>query len=106
VQYVIWSNFDADLSSMYTDYASMIDLVPMTLHEACLPLSPFYQYILDLHEDLPIRISYGQYVDRNLNIGNYDPSDKYYDKMKIYYYLEYNSLMDGEEYREEMFEAE
>lgn len=103
VPYVIWSNFDADLSSMYTDYASMVDLVPMVLHASGIPLSAYYQYILDLHEILPIRTSYGAYVDRDMNTGIYDPSDPYYDKMKLYYYLEYNSLTEGEEYREELF---
>lgn len=103
VPYVIWSNFDADLSSIYTEYASMVDLVPMVLQAGEIPLSAYYQYILDLHEVLPIRTSYGQYVDREMNIGYYDPSDKYYDKMKLYYYLEYNSLIEGEEYREDLF---
>lgn len=103
VPYVIWSNFDADLSSVYTDYASMVDLVPMVLHAAGLPLSTYYQYILDLHETVPIRTSTGLYVDRDLHIGTYEPSDKYYEQMRLYYYMEYNSLLEGEEYREELF---
>ena len=104
VPYVIWSNFDADLSDVYTDCASMVDLVPMVLHAAGVPLSSFYQEILNMHEILPIRTSSGQYVDRDSIIGNYDSSDKYYDQMKLYYYLEYNSLLEGDEYRSALFD--
>lgn len=104
VPYVLWSNFGADFS-MYTDYASMVDLVPMVLKGAGLPLSVFYDNILNLHEVLPIRTSDGKAVNKEMEISEYS-LDSACDLWKQYYWLEYNSLLETEEYREALFEVQ
>lgn len=102
VPYVIWSNFDADFE-MYTEYASMVDLVPMVLKASGMPLSSFYQNILNLHEILPVRTSEGLYMDQSMQLGQYNSESEYYDLLNQYYYMEYNSLLEDEEYQKQLF---
>lgn len=102
VPYVIWSNFDIDISCD-TDYASMVDLVPMVLDAAQLPLSAFYENILELHEELPIRTSEGKGVNTELQVSQYSEESPYYDLWSRYYYMEYNSLLETDEYLERLF---
>lgn len=102
VPYVIWSNFGAQYDG-YTDYASMTDLVPMVLSASGLPLSPFYSMVLKLHESLPIRTKEGIYVDRDFNEGSYSSDSEYYGELSEYYYLEYNSMLDDDIYRSDLF---
>jgi hypothetical protein len=105
VPYVIWANFDAVFPA-YTEYASMVDLVPMVMQTAGMPLTPYYQYILDLHDVVPLRLSNGLYRDREGTIGTYGSGDGMYDDMLTqYYYMEYNALKAGSDYREELFEV-
>ena len=101
VPYVIWSNFDAKMTS-YADYATMTDLVPMTLKAAGLPLSAYYKTILDLHEELPIRTKTGKYYDRDFKSGVFggDTDNQF---LSDYYNMEYNSLHAGEDYIDELY---
>ena len=100
---VIWSNFQTELPSDGECY-SMTDLAPLIMSLANLPLPQFYQYILTLHEALPVRTSTGLYQDREGRTGYYEQDDFYYPLMNLYYCMEYNSLLEGEEYREDLFE--
>lgn len=101
--YIIWANYDVELSA-YTEYASMVDLVPMIMETAGLPLTVYYQYILEMHEALPVRLYNGLYMDRAGNVGTYGEDSPYYDLMTQYYYMEYNALKAGDEYRKDLFE--
>ena len=101
--YIIWANYDVELPA-YTEYVSMVDLVPMVLKTAGLPLTVYYQYILGMHEELPVRLYNGLYMDRAGNIGTYEESSPYYDMMTQYYYMEYNALEAGNDYRKDLFE--
>ena len=103
VPYVIWTNYEVEFPE-YTEYASMVDLIPMVLKTAGLPLTPYYQYILDLHDVLPIRTSTGIYMDREGNLGVYGESGPYDELLTQYYYMEYNALRAGNDYHRELFE--
>lgn len=103
VPYVIWANYEVEFPE-YTEYASMIDLVPMVLKTAGMPLTAYYQYILDMHNAVPVRTSTGIYMDRDGTIGIYEENSPYYDMMTQYYYMEYNALKAGSEYRKDLFE--
>lgn len=103
VPYVIWSNFGAEVTA-YTEYATMTDLVPMTLKAAGLPLSAFYKTIWDLHEELPIRTKTGSYYDRDFGSGVFD-SKTASPLLSDYYYMSYNSLHAGEDYIDELYVA-
>lgn len=102
VPYVVWSNFDMDIAC-YTDYASMVDLIPMVLKAAQMPLSTFYKNILELHEKLPVHTSEGKGVNRELKVSQYSEESPYYDLWSRYYYMEYNSLLETGEYLEKLF---
>lgn len=103
VPYVIWSNFDAGVTT-YTDYAAMTDLVPMTLKAAGLPLSAYYKSVLNLHEVLPIRTKNGKSYDRDFKSGDFGNGT---DNSLIFEYLcmEYNSLHAGDDYADKLYTA-
>ena len=103
VPYVMWANYDVSFPEN-TDYASMTDLVPMLFRTAGLPLTPYFQVIMDLHDILPIRTSNGIWMDKDGNVGHYEESSQYYDLLKQYYYLEYNNIEAGNEYQKSLFE--
>lgn len=102
VPYVLWANYDAAFPAG-TDYVSVVDLPAMLAEMAGLPLSPYYRTILDLHEDVPVRTSYGAYVDAAGNIGQYQADSPYYEALTQYYYMEYHALKAGSAYRPELY---
>ena len=104
VPYVIWSNYGAEIPS-YSEYASMVDLLPMVMEAAGLPLPTFYRYILDLHEDYPVRTANGLYMDAEGNYGSIFDDPQARGRMSIYYNMEYNSLTTDGSYRSELFEV-
>ena len=82
----------------------MVDLIPMVLKAADIPLSVYYDTILRLHETIPIRTSEGKYVDREFTIGLYNDESEY-KKILNEYYLEYNSLLKDSDYMSSLFAA-
>ena len=82
----------------------MTDLVPMVLESAGMPLTAYYQSILDMRDTIPVRTSTGLYMDRFGDIGTYEQDCAYYDILTQYYYMEYNALNAGGEYRQKIFE--
>lgn len=102
VPYVIWSNFDMSINN-YSDYVSMVDLMPMIINAAGLPLSSYYKTILDLHEDIPVRTSYGTYMKKDGTIETLTSDNNNSQKIMEYYYLEYNELEGGSDYQEKYF---
>ena len=103
VPYVIWANFEMHTDCGPADYASMVDLAPIILKSAGLPLTAYYQTILDLHKDIPVRTSQGTFMKEDGAIENIDPNREDCQKMMQYYYLEYNALNGGKEYQEQFF---
>ena len=102
VPYMIWANFVPE-TSCYTDYVSMVDIGPMVLKMAGLPLSTYYQTILQLHEDVPVRTSYGTYMDKQGKIEGLSDSSSAYSAIMQYYYLEYNGLHGGNDFQKSLF---
>ena len=103
VPYVIWSNYGAEIPS-YSKYASMVDLLPMVMEAAGLPLPPFYRYILDLHAYYPVRTANGLYMDVEGNYGSIFDDPQAQERMAVYYNMEYNSMTNDGGYRSELFE--
>ena len=101
VPYVIWTNYK-EVPEQYGKIASMEDLIPMMLDVAGLPLSTYYNVILELRKQVPLRNGNGAYVDANGKEGQYSAESEYYDLMNKYFYLEYNSF-DLEKTRKELF---
>lgn len=100
--YVMWANYDIAYDKK-SEYASMVDLVPMVIEAAGLPLSDYYNYILNMHDVLPVRTSDNWYMDKDGNIAKYGKDSPYYDLITQYYYMEYNALKVGKDYKKELF---
>ena len=103
VPYIVWANFDIG-DSAFTNHSSMVDLIPMLLKTAGIPLSPYYQYILDLNRVLPIRTQEGLVADEKGVIYYSNDQLPSYELIQNYYYMEYNNLLHGDDYRNELFE--
>ncbi len=102
VPYAIWSNYGVDFE-INSEYVSLVDIVPLILKSASMPLSPFYQTVITLNNEIPVRTSNGLYIDKNGVTGTYSINDDKFDELNKYYCLEYNSLMGSDEYRKELF---
>ena len=104
VPFIIWANYETSFTGTDAGRISMVDLVPIILRAAGLPLSTFYSEILALSDVLPVRMSNGIVMDRTGNTFVY-PEDAFdsYEQLTQYYYMEYNSLLPEEEFREELF---
>ena len=104
VPYYVWSNMDLATETFSSGYASMVDLIPLMLKSAGMPLTGYYQEIINLNEVVPVRTSTGHYIDKQGIAGAITPESEYYDLIKNYYYLEYNNLVGGEDYCSGWFE--
>ncbi len=102
VPFVIWNNYGADLSAI-GETASMFTLMPEVLRTAELPLTTYYQRILELKEAFPALVSNGLYLRADGTIGTYDPDDPECADIRTYYFMEYNAMTAGEDYVEELF---
>lgn len=105
VPYYVWSNCEFD-AGVLPKYTSMVDLVPAMLKAAGMPLSGYYKTIVSLNEQVPIRTSTGLYMDADGDIGSVLPDMPYYDLIQNYYYLEYNNLIQEDDYNPEWFELQ
>lgn len=90
--FIIWANYDIEDKDL--GFISLNYLVPTLLETARVNLSPYYQYMLNLREEVPILTSYGCYVDAQGNEYAYDEETTYSEKVNNYFYLEYNNLSD------------
>ena len=102
VPYYVWSNTDLD-TDVFSETATLTDLIPMLLKSAHMPLTPYYQFIYDLHLSVPIRTSDGLYYDSNGTEINLKSGSEYGDSIRDYYYMEYNNMVHGEDYIPELF---
>lgn len=104
VPYVIWANFPMELPAQGS-YISTVDLLPVLMNAAGMPMPPFYQCVLRLHEEIPVRTSSGLYRAPDGTYAYFSLDDPQNDLLKQYYYMEYNSLLEGDEYRRDLFEC-
>lgn len=102
VPLMIWANFplqEQDLGVMSMNY-----VVPVLLDIAGVRTSPYYDYLLSMHEQFPIVTSYGTYFDDKGNLYQYDleNAEVNHKILNDYFYLEYNNL--SENRRQEFFD--
>jgi len=99
VPMIIWANYpleNVDLGTMSMNY-----VVPSLLEIADVPLTPYYQYMLEVKEHAPILTSMGRYVDRSGNQVPYNFEDFSTEGSYIrnYFYLEYYNITSGKNHR-------
>ena len=93
VPYVIWSNYGLDFSDC-PETVSIFGLMPHILSSAGLPITQFYQSVLNLGESYPVLLNSGLYQDAQGNTGIYDISDDRYSPITDYLYMSYAGLKD------------
>ena len=91
VPLVIWSNYGLDLPEDL-GYTWMPAVLPRVMNYAGIPLSTYYDYVIDINEQLPVILSNGHYVDREGNYGIYNEDSEYYHLLNTYYCMEYGML--------------
>lgn len=93
VPFVIWANYPL-LDTIHLDGSviSMNYLVPALLKTANITLSPYYQQMLTLMEDVPILTAYAGYYDKHDVMHGYDDFGEYTELVDFYRCLEYNNL--------------
>lgn len=91
--FFIWAN-DAfgPIETADNVVLSVTDLVPRVLDIAGLPLSPYYQYLLDLSETIPLRLANGWHRTADGETGWFSEDDGQYGLLSPYYFMEYNNL--------------
>jgi hypothetical protein len=92
--FIIWANFEIESREMGN--ISTIYLVPTLLQAAKVQRPPYYQYMLDLKEKVPILSSYGVYYDTQGNRFTYEDITEYTEEINKYFFLEYNLLQNKE----------
>lgn len=100
VPFVIWSNQRIESKDM--GYISMNMLVPQMLKTAGLQVSPYYEYLTHLCEEVPVTGAYNTYFDADNQEHLYEEDNSYHDEVWKYLYMEYNNL-DQLHRREELF---
>ncbi len=87
----IWSNYALtecdDLGSV-----GMIYVAPLLLRAANIPLSGYYQYLLELSEQVPIITSYGKYFDTDYNCFSIGEGP-YRELVNEYFQIEYSNIV-------------
>lgn len=89
---LIWANYPLETRDLGT--ISMNYVVPTLLEIAGVQLSPYYSYILDLKEQVPILSAYGKYYDAQGQSYSYgsDEGAAYQTLVDDYFRLEYHNI--------------
>lgn len=93
---LIWANYDLEIADYDLGMMSMNFVVPTLLDMAGVTLSPYYQYMLDLKQDVPVLTTYGIYYDADGNLHRYSDETEYTEAVNNYFYLEYYNLSESE----------
>ena len=97
VPYLMWSNYGLDFSDC-PEYINIFGLVPQILSAAELPITPFYQSILDMECSFPVLLNNGLTMDSTGYTSQYEVSDPRFTPVKNYLYLSYAALRQAEGY--------
>ena len=92
VPFLIWANYELENINLGT--VSMNYVVPTLLDLANIQLTPYYSYMLQLKEQIPILTSYGYYYDSEGNMYSYktDGDIQTHNDVNNYFFLEYKNL--------------
>lgn len=91
VPLIIWANFELEEVELGTMGLNCV--VPTLLEIAGMPLGPYYRYLLQVKELVPIITAYGDYYDFRGTAYHYKQTDSPYKKfLDDYFCLEYYSI--------------
>ncbi len=90
--FIIWANYDIEKEDM--GVISINGLVPLLLEKAGVDMLPYYHYINQMREKVPVTGSFGMVMDAAGNISSYYDDTEYADMIWKYLYLSYNNLQE------------
>lgn len=90
---VMWSNYG--LESEDLGYISLNYVVPKLLETAGLPLSPFYQYQVDLMEEVPVIMSYNTFYDKDMQLSVFDENGELTQDVLNYFNMCFDHLKEN-----------
>lgn len=103
--FIIWGNKAfGPIETEDSVTLNMTDLAPTVLELAGMPLSPYYRYILDFSEEVPLRLSTGFYRTAEGDTGYSDRKNPREEQFSAYYYMEYNNLQKKDERYQVLFD--
>ena len=99
VPLLIWANFplpETELGTMSLNY-----VVPTLLELAGIQMPPYYSYMTELREQVPVLTSIDRYVTADGSVHSYSDTTPFTEAINSYFYLEYNNL--SRQPRQELF---
>ncbi|MGT2667390.1 LTA synthase family protein [Streptococcus rifensis] len=91
--FIIWANFDLpsiEETTISPNYLTPYLMQVLSQTEYALPISPFYQFLSKVQEEIPVMTTWG-YYDSNYNYSEIAPTSQLY---KDYQYVQYNNVID------------
>ena len=99
--FFIWANYplqniSADVSkSDPLNRMDLVDLAPTVARQAGLPLTPFYRYLLEMKQTVPVQTAGNDYMAADGTTHRYGENADADRWMYGYFYLEYNNIGTG-----------
>ena len=90
VPFVIWANFP--IAGQQDVMISMNELGVLLLQTSGVKMLPYYNYLLELSQTVPILTGYGNYIDKDGITGSYTNEYTYNAEIQKYFWLEYDNL--------------
>lgn len=90
--FIIWANYEIDSRDM--GIINVNGLVPLLLEEAGVEMIPYYRYIREMQEKVPVLGSSGYIMNADRDIYSYYDDTEYSDMVWKYIYLSYNNLQE------------
>lgn len=90
--FLIWANYDIEEQENVN--ISMNSLSTLMLESTGMKLSPFNQFLLDIHKQIPVLTTNGYFGEDGSYYSLKDESSPYYESLRKYQILQYNDLFD------------
>lgn len=102
--YVIWANFPIDTEG--ADFMTTVYMTPTVLEQAGLPLSYYYETLLELKKEVPILSDFGIFQTNEGENYAYTEETPYSERITEYWYMEYNNVAGGETRKDGLFTSQ
>lgn len=100
--FLIWANYDIEEQENVN--ISMNYLSTLMLESTGMKLSPFNQFLLDIHKQIPVLTTNGYFGEDGSYYSLKDESSPYYESLRKYQILQYNDLFDKKKRIENFFD--
>ena len=100
--FLFWANYDIEEQENVN--ISMNYLSTLMLESTGMKLSPFNQFLLDIHKQIPVLTTNGYFGEDGSYYSLKDESSPYYESLRKYQILQYNDLFDKKKRIENFFD--